>query len=625
MYTQINYLMNLAVEYIQKDDFSGAERLLTQALRLSPKNSEALRLLGVSLAFRKDLQDALSALNKSIKADPANWLAHSNRGNVLRELNEFEASLKSYEKAIALQPNYSEAYNNRGNLLQDLKRFDEAVMSYEKAIALQPNYVDAYNNLGNALKKLSLYDLALIAYERGMGCGGLNKLLLGAYINCKMQLCDWRNLEDPVNTMNNILHEVGTNKFIPFYLLPVSDDPHLIKRVTHEYMCSEYPIKADLDALSRAHKNKKIRLGYFSPDFRNHAVSFLIAGAIEAHDKNKFEIIAFSMGRSSFDDMTDRLRSSFDDFVDVSSKSDIDAAKMVRDFNIDIAIDLGGLTQDARPSIFAYRVAPIQIGYIGYLGTMAAPYFDYIIADEVIIPTELQDAYSEKIIYLPCYQVNDPKRKIADRDFTRAELGLPSSGFVYCSFNNNYKITPAILGSWATILRSVADSVIFLYAENATVRKNLLAEFATREIQHDRIIFAERLPREEYLARYRAADLFLDTSPYNAGTTASDALWAGLPVLTFTGKSFSARMGASILNAIGLPELVGKSQQEYESIAIDLGKNPNKLHEIKEKLNKNRLTTSLFNAELFTRNLEFACEHVYARYLNGLPPENINF
>ncbi len=624
MHAQINYLMKLAVEYIQRSDFSGAERLLKQALRLSPKNSEALRLLGISFAFKKDLQDALQMFDKSIKVDPANWLAYSNRGNVLRELNEFDASLKSYEKAILLQPNYSEAYNNRGNLLQDLKRFDEAVASYEKAIALQPNYVDAYNNLGNALQKLSHYDLALMAYERGMECGVPNKLLLGAYINCKMQLCDWRDLEGPLKILQNILNEPGTNKFIPFYLLPVSDDPYLIKGVTYEYMCSEYPIKTELGKSSAQQNNKKIRLGYFSPDFRNHAVSFLIAGVIEAHDKSKFEIIAFAMGRSSSDDMTDRLRSSFDDFVDISLKSDIDAAKIVRDLKIDIAIDLGGLTQDARPSIFAYRAAPIQIGYIGYLGTMAAPYFDYIVADEVIIPKDLQDAYSEKIIYLLSYQANDPKREIADRDFSREELGLPSSGFVYCCFNNNYKITPAILDSWATILLAVEASVIFLYAENATVRKNLLAEFAIRDIHQDRIIFAERLPREEYLARYRSADLFLDTSPYNAGTTASDALWAGLPVLSFVGKSFSARMGASILNAIGLPELVGKSRQEYQSIAIDLGKNPNKLQEIKKKLNKNRLTTPLFDTKLFTRNLELAYERAYVRNLDGLPPENIN-
>lgn len=624
MHTQINYLMKLAVEYIQRSDFSGAERLLKQALRLSPKNSEALRLLGISFAFKKDLQDALQMFDKSIKVDPANWLAHSNRGNVLRELNEFDASLKSYEKAILLQPKYSEAHNNRGNILQDLKRFDEAIASYEEAIALQPNYVDAYNNLGNALKKLSYYDLALIAYERGMECGVPNKLLLGAYINCKMQLCDWRDLEGPLKILKNILNEPGTNKFIPFYLLPVSDDPYLIKGITYEYMCSEYPIKTELGKLSAPQNNKKIRLGYFSPDFRNHAVSFLIAGVIEAHDKSKFEIIAFSMGRSSSDDMTDRLRSSFDDFVDISLKSDIDAAKIVRDLKIDIAIDLGGLTQDARPSIFAYRAAPIQIGYIGYLSTMAAPYYDYIVADEVVIPKELQDAYSEKIIYLPSYQANDPKREIADRDFTREELGLPSSGFVYCCFNNNYKITPAILDSWATILLAVEASVIFLYAENATVRKNLLAEFAIRDIHQDRIIFAERLPREEYLARYRSAGLFLDTSPYNAGTTASDALWAGLPVVSFAGKSFSARMGASILNAIGLPELVGKSQQEYKSIAIDLGKNPNKLQEIKKKLNKNRLTTPLFDTKLFTRNLELAYERAYARNRDGLPPENIN-
>jgi predicted O-linked N-acetylglucosamine transferase (SPINDLY family) len=352
-------------------------------------------------------------------------------------------------------------------------------------------------------------------------------------------------------------------------------------------------------------------------------VSFLIAGMIENHDKSKFELFAFSMGQNKDDEMRNRLKDSFDHFFDVSSKSDKEVASLSRELKIDIAIDLAGITKDARPSIFAYRAAPIQIGYIGYLGTMAAPYMDYIVADKLIIPIELQDAYSEKVIYLPNYQANDSKRKMAEKIFTREEIGLPSQGVIYCCFNNNFKITSAILDSWALILKSVEGSIIFLHAENVTVRKNLLIEFEVRGIDDSKIIFAERLPREEYLARFRIADLFLDTSPYNAGATASDALWAGLPVITFTGKSFSSRMGSSLLNSIGLSELVGSNQQEYESIAIDLGKNIEKLEEIKGRLAKNRLTMPLFDVILFTRNLEAAYEKVYARYQDGLLPEHI--
>ena len=417
----------------------------------------------------------------------------------------------------------------------------------------------------------------------------------------------------------------SSRKIHPFHLLSIYDDPALLLQLTQKYMVFHHPIQETLGPIGPRTIGKKIRLGYFSPDFRNHAVSFLIAGVIEAHDQDRFEFIAFSMGQNKGDEMRSRLKDIFNQFIDISSMGDMEAAVLSRELNIDIAIDLGGLTQDARPGIFSYRAAPVQVGYLGFLGTMASPYMDYIVADETITPAELRGAYSEKVMYLPSYQANDLKRAISEKIFTRAELGLPSHGFIYCCFNNNFKFTAAILDSWSLILKSVEGSVIFLYAENVIVRKNLLAEFEARGIKNSRIIFAERIPRDEYLARYRVADLFLDTSPYNAGTTASDALWAGLPVLTFTGKSFSSRMGASILNAIGLPELISDSQKSYEALAIDFGKNPDKLEIIKAKLIKNRLTTSLFDTQLFTRNLELSYEKVHQRYVDRLPPEHISW
>ncbi|MGV0981880.1 MAG: tetratricopeptide repeat protein [Polynucleobacter sp.] len=623
MNAHIGYLVGLAMEHIQKGNLDDAERLLKQALKMAPRNSEIFRLLGVNCAFKKELEEALEMFNRAIKIDSNNWLAHSNRGNVLKNLSRHNDALKSYERAIALKSDYAEVYNNMGNLFQELHQFEKAVESYDRAIALQPNYAEAYCNVGNALKKLNLLDLALVAYEKGMKLGGAKDLILGAYLSCKMQLCDWRGISEQLMQIEN--GEIGRMElFYPFHLLAICQSPYAIRNITQQYMESEHPIKFDLGDIPKKSKGEKIRLGYFSPDFRNHPVSFLISGMIEAHDKSKFELIAFSMGQNKDDEMRKRLKASFDQFIEVSSKSDIEVAQLARDLGIDIAIDLAGITHDARTSIFAYRAAPIQIGYIGYLGTMAAPYMDYIVADKIIIPTEFQDAYTEKVIYLPSYQANDPKREISNKLFTREELGLPSDAFVYCCFNNNFKITSAILDSWALILKSVEQSVIFLHAENVTVRKNLLAEFEMRGIGGQSVIFAERLPRKEYLARYRVADLFLDTSPYNAGTTASDALWAGLPVLTFLGQSFSSRMGASLLNSIGLSELVGSSQREYESIAIDLGKNRDKLESIKIKLAENRLRMSLFDTQLFTRNLEDAYEKAYARYQDGLLPEHIN-
>lgn len=622
MHALIDNLITLAIGYLQKGDPISAERLLKQSLVVAPKNSEALRLLGVVYAFKKDLPEALRALDRSIKADQNNWLAHSNRGNVLRDLNQFEAALKSYDRAIALQPNYAEAYNNKGNLYQDLRRYEDAIKSYERAIAIDPNYADAYGNAGNALNKLKLYDLALTAYEKVMDLGDANERYLSAYLSCKMQVCNWDGMQELLSQVEggNIARK---DLFLPFHILFTCSAPQVIKEVTTCYMQAHHPIKIDLGDINRIQRDQKIRLGYFSPDFRNHPVSFLIAGLIEAHDRDRFELIAFSMGVNEPDEMRDRLKGSFDQFIDVSSKNDLEVAKLARQMGIDIAIDLGGVTEGSRPSIFAYRAAPIQIGYLGYLGTMAAPYFDYIIADKVIIPEGSREFYSEKIIYLPSYQANDPKREISSRVFTREEFGIPGDAFIYCCFNNNYKLTSSIIDAWSNILLKVDKSVILLYSDSSSAEKNLLAEFSARGIDASRVFFAGRLPRPEYLSRYRMADLFLDTSPYNAGTTASDALWAGLPVLTFLGKTFSSRVCASLLTAIGLPELICNSQKEYEELAITLGLDANRYDSIKRRLSENRLTTLLFDNNAFTKSFEEALIQAHGLNVNGAPPENI--
>jgi len=303
--------------------------------------------------------------------------------------------------------------------------------------------------------------------------------------------------------------------------------------------------------------------------------------------------------------------------------SDLKIAKLSRDLNIDVAVDLGGFTADTRTGIFAYRAAPIQVSYIGYLGTMGAQYYDYLLADKTIIPEGSQEFYSEKIVYLPSYQSNDRKRLISDRIFMRKELGLPKKGFVFCCFSNNYKILPDTFSGWMRILKAVEGSVLFLYAENKWAEDNLKIEVKARGIDISRLVFGGYMSTEEYLARYKACDLFLDTFPYNAGTTASDALWAGLPVLTLMGRSFASRVAASLLNAVGLPELITSTQEEYEALAIELALNPHKLADIKLKLAKNRLTTPLFDTPLFTKNLESAYTKMYERYQTDLEPDQI--
>ena len=321
--------------------------------------------------------------------------------------------------------------------------------------------------------------------------------------------------------------------------------------------------------------------------------------------------------------MRDRLINAFTQFIDVRTKSDQEIAKLARDLEIDIAVDLGGHTSGGRTGIFAYRAAPIQLSYIGYLGTMGIEYYDYLLADKIIIPNGSEHFFKEKIAYLPSYQVNDRKRTISERQFTRRELGLPEKAFVFCCFNNNYKILPSTFDSWMRILNAVEGSVLFLYAENEWSRVNLVNEAGLRGIDSARLIFGGRIPNEEYLARYQVCDLFLDTFPYNAGTTASDALWAGLPVLTRMGQSFASRMAASLLNAVGLPELITNTREEYEALAIELVLNPNKLADIKLKLANNLFTTPLFDTPLFTKNLEAAYIKMYERYQVDLEPDHI--
>jgi predicted O-linked N-acetylglucosamine transferase (SPINDLY family) len=409
----------------------------------------------------------------------------------------------------------------------------------------------------------------------------------------------------------------------PFPLLALNDDALLHKKSSEIYVQNKYPWNPILGLILKRQKNEKIRIGYFSADFKNHPVAFLIAELFEIHDRSQFEIYAFSLVKSD-DEMVDRFHLAFDHYIEAQEMSDIEIAQLSRSFNIDIAVDLTGITASSRTGIFSYRAAPIQVNYLGYPGTLGADYMDYIIADKTLIPPQSQQFYSEKVVYLSnSYQVNDRKRIISERQFTRHELGLPENGFVFCCFNNNFKIIPATFASWMGILKAVEGSVLWLFQDNSWAAENLKKEAENHGISSNRLVFAERQPLSEHLARHRQADLFLDTFPYNAHTTASDALWAGLPVLTMMGQSFASRVAASLLNAIGTPELITSTQEEYEALAINLVLNPNKLTNIKNKLANNRLTTPLFDTPLFTQNLETAYIKMMERYQADLKPDHI--
>ena len=581
-----------------------------QALAIKPDLVEAWSNKGGALRELKRYDEAIAHYDKalSLKLDYAEgWY---NKGIVLHELKRFDESIAHYDKSLSLKPHNAEAWSNKGVTLHELKQYDEAIAHFDKALSLKPNYAEAWSNKGATLNELKRYDEAIAHYDKAFSLKPDIDWMAGDLLYTEMKVCNWSDL---VDSLENISKKVVANEKVinPFALLALNDDPVLHKKSSEIYTQSKYPFNPVLGSIFKHPQSQKIRIGYFSADFRNHPVSFLTAELFELHDKNKLEIIAFSFGVDDQSSMRMRLSQAFNQFIDVSDKSDLEIAKLTRDLRIDIAVDLGGHTQDSRTGIFSYRAAPIQLSYIGYLGTMGAEYYDYLLADKIIVPDELQKFYSEKIAYLPSYQVNDRKRTISERQYTRKELGLPETGFVFCCFNSNYKILPSIFDSWMRILNTVEGSILFLYAENEWSKANLIKEAALRGIDTVKLIFGGSMPKEEYLARYRVCDLFLDTFPYNAGTTASDALWVGLPVLTLMGQSFASRMAASLLSAIGLSELITTTQDEYEALAIELANNPQKFESIKLKLAHNRLTTPLFDTPLFTKNLEAAYIRMY--------------
>jgi len=441
-----------------------------------------------------------------------------------------------------------------------------------------------------------------------------------------MMLCDWSDFQVDIQRLRSLIinQKKASN---PFPLLVLFDQPELHKQASKNYAQSKFPGKPSVPKKQNKPTiclEKKIRIGYFSSDFREHAVSYLIAGLLESHDRNRFEIYGCSLNAIAQDKIQQRIINGCDNFFDFHNRSDKEVHEILSDLKIDIGIDLGGYTKYSRTQLFAQRSMPIQINYLGYVGTMGSNYYDYIIADRIVVPEKHKTYFTEKIIYLPnSFQVNDSKKHISERVFTREELGLPASGFIFCCFNNNYKILPRTFSAWMRIMKAVDRSTLWLLEDGPQVVENLRKEAECRGIDADRLVFAKRLPHADYLARYHVADLFLDTLPYNAGTTASDALWCGLPVLTCVGISFASRMAASLLANVGLPELITHTYEEYESLAIQLAFDPKRLAQIKTKLADNKITQPLFDTSLFAKDIELAYRAVFDRYYSRLKPDHI--
>lgn len=653
---QPGVLILLGIIAAQMRDLQRAVALFDQALQLDPRSFAAHNNRGNALLALGQPAAAAESYAAAIALEPKHAPTHNNRGKALFALGQHEAAIASHEAAIELKPDYAAAHLDRavallaaarnedalislekaivlapgnaaawylrGSAQYGLGRFEAALQSYDRALALKPGDARAWHNRGNALAMLSRYEAAIASYDKAIALDPGFTSSRGERLHARMHIADWHEFESEVAWLTARIerNEVASN---PFVMLALCGSATLQRRAAQNWVRSRYPPSGALPALPVHSRRQKIRIGYFSAEFHGHATASLTSELFEVHDRSKFELTAFSLGPDSQDASRRRLEAAFDRFLKVRAFSDLDIARLARDLEIDIAVDLGGFTRGGRPGIFALRAAPVQVSYLGYLGTMSAEYIDYLIADDVIIPASFRQDYCEKIVYLPSYQVNDSQRCIAPRRFSREELGLPPAGFVFCCFNSTYKITPDTFGSWMRILDKAPESVLFLLGESDTLQRNLKREARERGIDADRLVFGGRLPPEEYLARYRTADLFLDTLPYNAGTTASDALWAGLPVLTCMGATFAGRVGASLLTAVGLPELITSTPEHYERLAVELSSNERWIADIRAKLAGDLRATPLFDTAASARHLEAAYARMVDRYHAGLPPEHI--
>jgi predicted O-linked N-acetylglucosamine transferase (SPINDLY family) len=511
-----------------------------------------------------------------------------------------------------------------GQVLSQLRRHTEALPAYDRAISLKPDLPEAWSGRGQALMVFKRYEEAYAAYDQAMKLMPELDYVAGKWLHARMHCCLWDDIE---NAYKRVLTEVSSGKKAasPFDLLSIPSTLSEQKIAAETYAADNFPPVADGSGSHSASHPGKIRIGYFSADFRVHATAYLMARLFELHDRSEFEIFGFSFGPSADDDMRRRLIAAFDQLIDVKDKSDKEIAGLARNLQIDIAVDLKGFTEQSRTGIFAHRAAPVQVNYLGFPGTMGADYIDYIIADRTLIRPEEVDFYTEKVIHLlHSYQVNDRTRRISDYPFKRDELGLPPDGFVFCCFNNSFKITPDVFDIWMRLLAKVDGSVLWLLESNASAVDSLRAEAKRRGIRSERLVFAKHMALSEHLARHALADLFLDTFYCNAHTTASDALWAGLPLITRMGDTFAGRVAASLLNAVGLPELIARTSDEYEGLALELANDRKKLFLIKKRLMDNRLNYPLFDTTLFTKHIESAYRKMWERHRMNLKPDHFS-
>ncbi len=627
-----------------------------RAVALAPEDADAWHNRGVALSRLQRLDDALISYDRALSLKPDFADAWSNRGSALFELKRLEEALASYDRALAARPDWAQAWKNHGVVLLGLGRYADALVDFERVLALKPDFADAWEQQGNAFSRLHQYEKALVSYDRALalnpdsiealanrantlanlarfaeGLENCQALLQrapdypyakGLLMHCRLYSCDWRELEAARADIAADLR-AGKRVIPPFGNIAISASPE------DQLRCAEIRV-ADICPSApvplwrgERYRHERVRIAYLSADIRVHAVAFLVAGVLEQHDRSRFEITGVSLGPDDKSDIRARIARALDRFIDARGMGDAEVAGALRELEIDVAVDLTGFTQASRPGILARRLAPVQVNYLGYPGTLGAEHIDYIIADKTVIPEADRKFYREKVVYLPhAYQCNDNKRLVAETTPSRREAGLPEDGFVFCCFNNCYKILPETFEVWMRILAAVPKSVLWMLEDNATAVENLRREAERRGIARERLVFAPRAKPADHLARQPLADLFLDTLPYGAHTTASDALWMGVPVLTKIGTTFAGRVAASLLHAVGLPELITGSYEDYEKLAVNLARDRDMPTSLKTKLKRDRDAAPLFDTQRITRQLEAIYSEMLRRQRDGSPPES---
>lgn len=600
--------------------FDDAIASFDRALALQPDLAAALHNRGAALLELKRYDEALDSFDRTLQLAPRDARALANRGNVLLQLGRPADAIVSYDRALSVSPNFVDAIYNRGNALMKLGRHGEAIEGFGRALMLKPDLYEALYNRGTALLDLDRYDEAIANFTALLDHDPEHPYARGNLLFARLFACDWTGYAEQVDRISREVSE-GKRAAAPFTFLNIPGLPNGQLTCATLYCAAEHPPAPTPLWRGERYPHDRIRVAYLSADLRHHAVGYSFVHLFEEHDRARYETIGVGFGAPPQDAFGERLKGSFERFVDVRDRGDREVAAMLKAWQVDIAVDLMGYTKGSRPGIFALRPAPIQVNFFGFPGTMGADYADYIIADRTVIPEDEQPAYRERIAYLPdTYWPTDSKRAIGETTPTRREAGLPETGFVFCAFNNADKTTPAMFDVWMRLLREVEGSVLWLLGGNEAAERNRRDYARERGVDPDRLVFAPRMSQEHHLVRHRLAGLFLDTLPYNAHTTAVDALWAGLPVVSCPGSTFVGRVAASVLRASGLPELVTESIADYEALALRLARDPEALAAVKAKLEGNRTTHPLFDTVRYTRHLEAAYEAMHRRYQSGEPP-----